>query len=408
VFTPSTSTIQYTGTTATATGTTYKNLTLGGTGTYTLPASDVTLRGNLVVTTGATVTKSAANKIVFAIGGGNTQTLTGNATNSDLGIVQVSANSGVSTLSLSSSAKFTSITIDSSQVLTTNANTLSLTAASSIATGSFTPSTGSTIAYVPSQASGTVTLPTGITYYNVQFNKASNTFTAPSGTLTINNNLDVTAGSLDLSANNPTTIVTGATTIGGTLISTSGNLTIGGDWTNNGTFTHNSGTVILVPVSSILQILGSANTTFHNLTSTTAGKTIKFKAGNTVGINNLLTLTGTVSSPIALQSTIDTSAWTINLVSATNGALTFISVKDGACSGQNITTPNETIINLGNNGSCWSFIVRSGGGSGSGGNSGGGTPTGGGGSQGGSGDGSSGGGSGQTGGGSGGGGGGSP
>jgi len=66
---------------------------LGGTGTYTLPASDVTLNGNLVVTSGATVTKSAANKLIFA--GGTTQTITdNNGTAQDLGIVQVSDSSG--------------------------------------------------------------------------------------------------------------------------------------------------------------------------------------------------------------------------------------------------------------------------------------------------------------------------
>src|SRR3990167_159291 len=88
-----TSTVSYLQSSVTVTAATYGHLTLGGTGTYTLPASDVTLNGNLVVTSGATVTKSAANKLIFA--GGTTQTITdNNGTAQDLGIVQVSDSSG--------------------------------------------------------------------------------------------------------------------------------------------------------------------------------------------------------------------------------------------------------------------------------------------------------------------------
>src|SRR3989344_2403387 len=87
-----TSTVSYLQSSVTVTAATYGHLTLGGTGTYTLPASDVTLAGNLVVTSGATVTKSAANKLIFA--GGTTQTITdNNGTAQDLGDVQVSDNS---------------------------------------------------------------------------------------------------------------------------------------------------------------------------------------------------------------------------------------------------------------------------------------------------------------------------
>ncbi len=122
-------TVQYTGSTATLPTalTVYGNLTLGGTGTYILPASDLTLRGNMVVTTGATVTKSASNKLIFAKGGGGTQTITGNATNSDLGKIQVSANSGATTLNMGGDIKLTTLTIDASQTFSVGANTLTIT-----------------------------------------------------------------------------------------------------------------------------------------------------------------------------------------------------------------------------------------------------------------------------------------
>ncbi|OGE98126.1 MAG: hypothetical protein A3G89_01015 [Candidatus Doudnabacteria bacterium RIFCSPLOWO2_12_FULL_42_9] len=207
-FTITGSTVQYTGTTATVTGTTFNNLTLGGTGTYTLPAADITLRGNLVVTTNATITKSAANKIIFAIGGGSTQTLTSNATNSDLGIIQISANSGASTLLMGSSFKVTSVTIDASQILLPNPTyTLSFTAATGQITNNGTFNTSdATIEFIPSQASGDVDVP-ALTYNNLILNKASNTFKPAAGTYSVLNTLTVSAGTLDLNTYDPTITV---------------------------------------------------------------------------------------------------------------------------------------------------------------------------------------------------------
>ena len=411
-FTPSTSTVTYTGAgTDNLAAATYNNLTLNnGSGTFVIPAGGITLRGNMAITSASAVTKGGT--VVFGIGGGNTQTYTDSTAGKDIGGVQVSANTGVSTLSLSSNATFTSVTVDASQVLTTNANTLTLTAASGIVSGSFTPSTGSTIAYVPSQASGSVTMPSGITYYNLTLNKASNTFVAPAS-IGITNNLNVTAGTLDLETNDPALTVAGTVTIAGTVsASSTSNLTLNSDFTNNGTFTPNSGTVILAPSSSAIQILGTSGTTFYNLTSTSAGKTIKIKNGNTMTINNQITLTGTPSSWVYLQSSTDGSQWTANLAAVSNGTLTYVAIKDAACSGNTLSSPNDTIYNLGNNGTCWAFIVRGGGGIGNGDSaSGGGSVTGGGTGQGGNtggNSGSSGGGTGVGGGGQGGGGGGSP
>ena len=88
-FNMQTSTVQFSGTTVTIpTAVTYKNLTIGGTGTYTLPNSAVNLHGDLTITNNATVVKSTSGKIVFA---GNTeQTITdNNSTKQDLGNIQV-------------------------------------------------------------------------------------------------------------------------------------------------------------------------------------------------------------------------------------------------------------------------------------------------------------------------------
>ncbi|HEY5692731.1 MAG TPA: autotransporter-associated beta strand repeat-containing protein, partial [Cyclobacteriaceae bacterium] len=85
----------------------------------------------------------------------------------------------------------------------------------------------------------------------------------------------VSASSFDLTkggsgvlsfGSNPVTL-DALTISGGTLLSTSGNLTIGGDFNNSGTFSHNNGTVIFN--SALAQSVASVN--YNNLTLTGAG-----------------------------------------------------------------------------------------------------------------------------------------
>lgn len=82
--------VQYTGSTANVSSATFAGLTLGngGAGTYTMPATTLTLKGNLIVSNNATVTKGAGT-IVFS-GTGSQSITDSNATKQDLGAVQVS------------------------------------------------------------------------------------------------------------------------------------------------------------------------------------------------------------------------------------------------------------------------------------------------------------------------------
>ncbi|MFA6511982.1 MAG: right-handed parallel beta-helix repeat-containing protein [Patescibacteria group bacterium] len=80
---------------------------------------------------------------------------------------------------------------------------------------------------------------------------STRTVTAAAGTETLSANLDLSTGNaavtLDLNANNPTFDVAGNVTIGAstTLIATTSAFTVAGNWDNNGTFTHSSGTVTM-------------------------------------------------------------------------------------------------------------------------------------------------------------------
>ncbi len=189
------------------------------------------------------------------------------------------------------------------------------------------------------------------------------------GTIDTNNNSVSIAGTVGYAggltkAGLGTLTVTGATTVGrdftisnGTFVAPTA-MTVRGDFVNNGTFTHNNGTVTFAPNNGTLtsSILGTSDTTFNNFTNTTPDSTLKFKDGSTTTISGIVTLTGTNGHPISLLSVTPSSQW--NLVVNTY-SLNYLNVQDSNCSGASgINTGNSTITGLGNNtGSCWTFVV---------------------------------------------------
>ncbi|MFA7285702.1 MAG: autotransporter-associated beta strand repeat-containing protein [Candidatus Paceibacterota bacterium] len=212
--------------------------------------------------------------------------------------------------------------------------------------------------------------------------KASGTITSPvdrtvtlAGNATIDtngNNVSIagTVGSAGgLTKNGAGTLtLTGVTTIGNGLTIDDGtfvaptSLTITGDLTNSGTFTHSNGTVVLNPnaINSTANVFGSSNTIFYNFTYATANSNLKFKAGNTYTFTNLLTLTGTLGSPISLSSDTNGVQWL--MVLSGSSSVAYINVRDSGCSsGNTVPVDYPSISNSGNNGWCWSFISLSGG-----------------------------------------------
>ncbi len=388
IFQPSTGTVEYTGTTATIGPSKYKNLTLGGVGTYTLPSSGTTtLLGNLAVTSGATVA-SGSSTLFFRAGG--TQTLTDStATKFNLGEIAVQAStSGNTTLSLGSSIRIASATVDASQTLSANgSNTLTITGIGSPLTvpGTFTRSTGIVTFIGP----GATNIP-GLNYYDLKIQPSANsiTHTFLAGTASVSKTFTVGNGT------NTGAIVTAATNASGldvasvsisantTLVANaSQEFTVGGHWINNGAFTHSSGTVTFAftNTSSI-----SGATTFNNFTSTTAGKKIKFRAGQTFSIAGTFTITGASGNPIYIESTASASQWGVFFSSPQSG-LTYTTIRDSGCAGgsADMAAGLTGLENGGNNGTCWFRVgaggVGNAGGFPGGGQSGGGTPQGGGG-----------------------------
>ena len=93
---------------------------------------------------------------------------------------------------------------------------------------------------------------------------------------------------------------------------------------------------------------------FYNLTSSVAGKTVKFEAGKTVTVENNLTLAGASGNLLTLNSSADGSYANLK-IGASGGAtgMDYLSVKDSdASSGKRIVTFNST--NGGHN-NYWAF-----------------------------------------------------
>ncbi|MDE2312266.1 MAG: DUF2341 domain-containing protein [Patescibacteria group bacterium] len=191
------------------------------------------------------------------------------------------------------------------------------------------------------------------------------TMTATNRPLWVGGNLLVSSGATDFNANNPTVTVGGSLTNNGSFSAPRANLTLAGNFTNNGTFSHNNGTVILAPAAAA-QIAGS--TTFYNMTSTSSGATLQFQAQsagapvfNFVG---QLSLFGGSGNNLSVQSTSVGTQWLANF-SGSQPGLVNVNFTDAGCTASS-TAVNlvSSVVNGGNNGSCWIFFVGSGGGTG--------------------------------------------
>ena len=192
--------------------------------------------------------------------------------------------------------------------------------------GSFTQGTG-TVTF-----DGTGTINSNEAFNNVTVNTAGTTTLGAA--LDLDGNLNIAAGTLDVSGSNY-------------------GINLGGNWANSGTFTRQAGTVTFD--SSGLTSTLSGNTNFYNLTSTTANKAINFTASSTQTISGLLTLTGTAGNLVTLRSTVADSTWLLNVVGTSS--VDYVDVKDSNASGGNsIThaTDASRSTDSGNN-TNWSF-----------------------------------------------------
>ncbi|MDP2648034.1 MAG: hypothetical protein Q8P35_02235 [Candidatus Yanofskybacteria bacterium] len=395
-----------------------------GVGTVTLPsgyAERAAIQSIIVLGTSRGL---VADKNQEAAGASGAQDATHNNVSTDGVGFQVAltpaGGASSTTLTLGSSVQVSSISIDASQTLDLNgSNTLTITGTGTPFTsaGTFTRSTGIVTFIGP----GATNIP-ALNYYDLKIqpsaDSATHTFLAGtasvSKTFTVGNGINigitVDANTIGAGLDVASVSISENTTLVG---DDSLEFTIMGNFINNGSFTHSSGTVTFAGANTS-SVTGT--TTFNDFVSTAAGKKIKFGAKNIFTVAGTFTVTGAESNTIKLESTASASQWAINFNSP-QSAVTYATVTDAGCQPGSLNlTLDATSFNGGNNGNCWAFPGGGvppphAGGGGAAGGGGGGSPTGGGdsgGGNGGSGNGGSGGGEEEGGGDPGGGGGGSP
>lgn len=239
-----------------------------------------------------------------------------------------------SSLSLASSVKVTSLTVDSGKSFSPGSYTLTLTGNGSplVVNGTFVPSTG-TIEFASAATTGT-NIP-ALAYNTLSLDKAGNTFTAST---TFSTNYFYL--------------------MSGTFVAPSENgMTISTYLYNNGTFNPNGGNVILSPTAGgIVGVEASQPISFYDLTNTVPDTTVTFSEGGFYTIAHSLIVTGSQGKPIWLKSATQAEPWTITFSSTAD--LSYVNVKDSDCGGGSVILPrNSRVNNQGNNGSCWGFVV---------------------------------------------------
>jgi hypothetical protein len=131
--------------------------------------------------------------------------------------------------------------------------------------------------------------------------------------------------------------------------SNSATMKIAGDFTNNGTFTSNGGTVEFDAAGTTSSILHTTATSFANLRVLVQPKQLNFQSGRTTTVSSTFTVTGTsCSAPVDLRSTTPGSQYTLNVGTV---AFSYATLRDS------IAAPTNTAAltgDLGNN-TGWTF-----------------------------------------------------
>ena len=224
--------------------------------------------------------------------------------------------------------------------------------------GGVTPSSG----YISS--SGTIYLEGGVaqsvsfsgstSLNNLELNKTA-------GTATLNGSgLEVWGGNLKLDTTNSGALALGASTSvsgnvdieGGTLNLGGNTLSVAGNWTmGSGSLAYAGLGTVSIGGAGASTTLFAGSTDFPGLSCIVPGKTLEFTFGTTQYVHGTLTLAGSASSLIHLESSSSGSAWTIS-ASGTK-SVTYVKVQDSDATTAIAATKSH---NLGGN-TNWSYGV---------------------------------------------------
>jgi signal transduction histidine kinase len=180
--------------------------------------------------------------------------------------------------------------------------------------------THGTVEYYGNGAGNFLSLNYGAAFYSLKFNAGPLDSYTINTTTTVNNELNLTQGSLNLG----------------------GNLSVKGNWVRNGgTFTPNNFTVTLSGTNQTV----SGNTTFYslNIANGATAMTVAFTGGTTTAVTGTFSVSGGSGRVVTLQST-DSNSW--NLQPTTSYPVDYVNVSRSS-SNSVICATNST--NGGNN-----------------------------------------------------------
>ena len=116
--------------------------------------------------------------------------------------------------------------------------------------------------------------------------------------------------------------------------------TLGGDFTNNGTFNHSDG-MITFDTTAAAELTYSADTTFYkfNVPTSAASKNIQFDEAQTTIIANDITIQGTncTGNRIFLDSYVNDNLWSINLNTGATQSINYIDLEDAYATDSEVT-----------------------------------------------------------------------
>jgi hypothetical protein len=132
------------------------------------------------------------------------------------------------------------------------------------------------------------------------------------------------------------------------------NFNVGGNWSNSGSFTQGTSTVIFNGAGQSI----SGTTTFYGLNKTvTSADTLTFEHSQTQTVSNSLTLKGASGNLLSIRSSSNGTQALLTLDSGSQD-LEYLDVKDNDASGGDTLAAGSTSTNSGNNDN-WTFAIVS-------------------------------------------------
>jgi hypothetical protein len=219
-----------------------------------------------------------------------------------------------------------------------------------MSTGTLVPST-STNTVIYGGSTQTIKTPTTNPYFNLTIATAGTKSLAAA--TTVSGTTTVSAGTLDTVSGQNYAFTTGNLTIGGTgtVLGRAATITVSGNWSNSGTFTQGTSTVVF---SGGTTALVTGATTFANLTITHTGvKEIQFETagGPIFAVTGTFTATGSLGNLIKIRSDNPGTRWKFNPTGS--ASVNYVDVQDSGCESGAIYLNPTNITNSGNNGTCW-------------------------------------------------------